>query len=137
MFIRQRFMPFFAAPAEFQSRVFEPVNGGFLNGTKSGLERGEPVVVPPVAGDGAQRAAGQLGQRVMRDGFAAVEEERDFVAAENPRERFVIIFQTADEDGAIAETVSGADKFQDFARGENGLGFGIGAGGDGDLRFEI
>ena len=127
-FVRQRFAPFFAAPAEFERGVFKPVNVGFLHGTKSGFERGEPIIVPPVECDGAQCAAGQLGQRVMRDEFAAVEEKRDFVAAENPRERFVIILQIADKDGAIAEPIPGADEFQNFARGENGLGFGIGAG---------
>ena len=73
----------------------------------------------------------------MRDGFAAVEEIGNSVAAENTRERLVIILQIADEDGAIAEPAAGTDEFQDFARGENGLGFGIGASGDGDLRFEI
>ena len=71
----------------------------------------------------------------MRDGFAAVEEKRNFVAAKNPRERLVIIFQTANENGTVTETVAGTvvmDEFQDFARGENGLGFGIGAVGDAD-----
>ena len=58
---------------------------------ESGLERGEPVVVPPVKRDGAQGVARQFGQRVMRHGFAAVEEKRDFVAAKNPRERLVVI----------------------------------------------
>ena len=64
----------------------------------------------------------------MRDGFAAVEKKRDPVAAKNPRERLVIIFQIANENGAIAKTISLADEFQNFARGENGLGFGIRAG---------
>jgi len=64
----------------------------------------------------------------MRDGFAAVEKKRDFIAAKNPRERLVITFQIADENGRVAEAVSGADEFQDFARGKNGLGLGMGAG---------
>ena len=136
-FVRQRLAPFFAAPAKFERGVFQPVNVGFGSGTKSGLKRGKPVVVPPVERDGSQYAARQFSQRVVRDGFAAVEEKWDSVAAENPSERLVIILQCADEDGVIAEPVAGADEFQDFARGENGLGFGVGAGGDGNLRFKI
>ena len=88
--------------------------------------------MPPVACNGAQRAAGEFGQRVVRDGFAAVEEERDFIAAENPRQRFVVIVEVADENGAIAESVADADEFQNLARGERGFGFGIGAGGEAD-----
>ena len=68
----------------------------------------------------------------MRGGFAAVEEKGDSVAAKFAGERLVIIFQIADEHGAIAETVSGADKFQNFARGENGLGFSVHAGNEAD-----
>ena len=136
-FVRQRLAPFFAAPAKFERGVFQPVNIGLLNRTKSGFERGKPVGMPPIKRDGSQRAAGEFGQRVVRDGFAAVEEEWNFVAAKNPRVRLVIIFQIADEDGAIAESVAGAGEFQNLARGENGLGLGIGAGGNGDLRFQI
>ncbi len=101
-------------PAEFERGVFQPVNFGFVHGRKPGLERGKPVVVPPVKRDGAERAAGQFGQRVMRDGFAPVEEERNFVAAENPRQRLVIIVEIAHQHGAVAETVSGADEVQNL-----------------------
>ena len=42
-FIRQRFAPFFAAPAEFQRGIFQPVNFRFVHWTKSGLQRGKPI----------------------------------------------------------------------------------------------
>src|ERR1017187_8149187 len=86
----QRLAPFFAAPAEFQRGIFEPGNFGFFNAGKSRLERGKPVVVPPVKGDGAERAAGEFGERVVRDGFTAVQEKRDAITAERARQRFVI-----------------------------------------------
>ena len=128
----KRFAPFFAAPAAFERVVFQPVNFGFVHGRKSGLERGEPVVVRPVERDGAERAAGQFGQRVMRDGFAAVEKEGNSVATKNPRQRLVITVEIAHEHGAIAETSARPDEFQNFARGKRRLGFGIGAGDDTD-----
>ena len=90
VFVRQRLAPFFAAPAEFERGVFQPVNFRLRHGRKSGLERGEPVVVLPVERDGAERAAGEFGERVMRDGFAAVEKKRNSVAAKRARERLVI-----------------------------------------------
>ena len=71
----------------------------------------------------------------MRDGFAAVEKERNFVAAKNACERLVIIFKIADKNRAIAETVAVADEFQNLARGENGFGFGIRASGEFETRI--
>ncbi len=87
-----------------------------------------------------KRAAGQFGERVMRDGFAAIQEKRDFVTAENARERLVITVQLPDQHGAIAKTVLllfVADKFQDFARGKHGLGFRIRAGDYANARLEF
>ena len=45
----------------------------FFHWRKPGLERGEPIVLPPVERDGAERAAGQFGERVVRDGEKAQE----------------------------------------------------------------
>ena len=83
----------------------------------------------PVARDGAERAAREFGERVMRDSLAAVEKKRNLVAAKNPRERLMVRVERADQHRAVTEPVAfvGADEFQDFARGEDGLGFGIGA----------
>ena len=72
---RQRLAPFFAAPAEFKRGILQLVDFIFFNAGESGLQRGKPVVVPPVKGDGAERAAGEFGQRVVRDGFTAVQEK--------------------------------------------------------------
>ena len=76
---------------------------------------------------------------MMRDRFAAIQKKRNSKAAKFAGERLVIFFQIADEHGAIAETISGADEFQNFARGENGLGLGVcaGNGADGVLSFEF
>ena len=127
---RQRLAPFFAAPAGFKRSIFEPVNFSFFNAGKSGLERGKPVVVPPVKSDGAERAAGEFGQRVMRDGFAPVQEKRDAITSKLACQRFVIIVKIPHEHGAVAEPRAGLDKLQDFARGKHGLGFGILTGDD-------
>ena len=89
----------------------------------------------PVARDGAERAAREFGERVMRDSLAAVEKKRNLVAAKNPCERLVMRVERADEDGAIAKPISGADEFQDFARGENRLGLGVRTRNDTNRRF--
>src|SRR5208282_3996053 len=75
----QGLTPFFAAPAEFKRGIFDPVNFGFFNAGKSSLERGKPVVVLPIEGGRPKRATGEFGQRVMGDGFAAVQEKRDAI----------------------------------------------------------
>src|ERR1039458_9982730 len=95
VFVRQRLAPFFAAPAEFKRGIFQPVNFRFGYGRESGFERGEPIITLPVEGDGAERVAREFGERVMCDAFAAVEKKRNFVAAENARERLVIFFLSA------------------------------------------
>ena len=122
---RQRFAPFFAAPAEFERGIFEPVNFDFFNAGKSGLERGKPVVVRPVKGDRAECAASEFGQRVMGDGFAAIQEKRDAITTKRARQRFVITVEVPHQHGAVAEPRAGLNKFQDFARGERRFGFGI------------
>src|ERR1035438_8542754 len=93
---------------------------------------GSGSFLSPVEGDGAERVAREFGERVMCDAFAAVEKKRNFVAAENARERLVIAVKLADEHRAVAEAVAGADKFQDFARGKHSLGFGIRTGDEAD-----
>ena len=70
-----RFLPFCAVPAAGERFIFKPVNFGFVHGGKSGLERGKPIIRRPVERDGAERAAGQFGERVVRNGFAPVEKE--------------------------------------------------------------
>ena len=127
-FIRQRFAPFLPAPAEFERGVFQPVNFGFGHRRKAGLERGKPVVLPPVKRDGAERAPRQLGERVMRHGLAAVEKERNAVTMKRACQRFVIGVEIADEHGTLAETPAVAGEFQNFPRGEGGFGLSIGAG---------
>ena len=121
---RQRFAPFFAAPAEFKRGIFEPVNFGFVNAGESGLERGKPVVVRPVESDRAQRAAGKFSEWVMGDGFAAIQEKRDTITTKPARQRFVIIVKVPHQHGAVAEPRASPDKFQNFARGKDGLGLG-------------
>src|ERR1017187_7719523 len=95
--IRQGFAPFFAAPAEFKRGIFEPVNFSFFNAGKPGLERGKPVVVPPVKSDGVKRAAGEFGQRVVRNGFAPVQEKRDAITTKRARQRLVITVEVPHE----------------------------------------
>jgi hypothetical protein len=71
----------------------------------------------------------------MRHEFPTVEKEWYAVSAKCAFQRFVIAIETAHEYGGIAEAVAGAvvmDEFQNFARGENGLCLGIGAGGKAD-----
>ena len=60
--------------------VLELINLLLLSGHQAGLKGCKPVIAQPAKGHRAQRAARQLGQRVMRHRLAAVEEERDFVA---------------------------------------------------------
>ena len=127
---RQRFAPFFAVPAEFKCGIFEPVNFGFFNAGKSGLERGKPVGVRPIEGDGAEGAAGEFRQRVVGNGFAAIQEKRDAVTAKHTRQRFVITVEAPHLHRAVAKSRAGADKSQDFARGKRGLGFRIRTDGD-------
>jgi hypothetical protein len=110
-FVRQRFAPLFPAPAELQCGIFERVNGVLRHRRKPGLERGEPVVRLPFESDGAERAASQLGQRVVSDGFTAVEKKRNPVAMKRPSERLVICVEIANEHGTVAEPVAGADEF--------------------------
>ena len=90
-----------AGPAVAQGFVFERVERGFIVGDKSGFERAKPVFTPPAERGGAQGEAGQFGERVVRDGFAAVEEEGNLVAAKSAFERAMIGVETADDDGAM------------------------------------
>ena len=122
-------------PAAGERLVFQPVNFSFVHRRKTRLERGKPVIGRPVERDRAERAAGQFSQRVMRHEFPPVEKERNPVTAKHAFQRFVITVEAAHEHGGIAEAVAGAvvmDEFQNLARGENGLGLGIGAGGKAD-----
>ena len=108
----QRFAPGFAAPAVFEGAVFQVVDLVFSDREEAAFERGEPVIVLPVAGDGAEGVAGEFGERVMCDVFAAVEKERDAVTPAGAGERLVMGLEIAHEDGAVAETVfTIADEF--------------------------
>ena len=81
---------------------------------KSRLSARRTNLVPPANGNGAQRAAGQFGERVMRDGFAPVEKKWNAVAPENPRQRLVIIVKAANEHGAVAETFAARGRISKF-----------------------
>ena len=126
-------LPHGTFPAPGERLVFEPVEPGFLDGHQAAFERGKKIFVFPVEGGDAQGAARQFGQRVMRDGFAAVEKERDVVAGEDALQNFVIAFERAEDHGGVAETSAVADEAQDLARGERGLGIGVGAGGGAEV----
>ncbi|HEU5397239.1 MAG TPA: hypothetical protein VFV81_08725, partial [Verrucomicrobiae bacterium] len=128
-FQRERLAPFFPAPAEFQRGILQAVDFGVADAAEPGFQGGKPVVVLPVEGNQADSAAGQFGERVMGDGFAAVEEEGNTVSAEGSRERFMVRLEVAHQKRAIAPTVSGPDKAQDLARGKNCFGIRIGARG--------
>ena len=121
----QRLPPGCARPAVFQCGGFEQINLLIADPGQSGLERAEPVVTRPVEGDDAQREAGQLRQRVMRDRFALVEEERNFVTVKYAAERVFMGVQCAQQHGAISETSTSADVLKNFARGTDRLGFGV------------
>src|ERR1041385_8866131 len=83
--------------------------------------------------DGAQGAAGKFGERVMGDGFTAIEEEGNAVAMKDAAQWFMRIFHRAHENSGFAKAASGANEFEDFASGEDGFGFGVGAFNDTDL----
>ena len=63
----------------------------------------------------------------MRDWLTAVEEEGNAVAREDTAERGVMVVERAENDGAFTEAPAAADVAEDFAGGEGGLGFGVGA----------
>ena len=86
-----------------------------------------------------QDAAGQLGERVMRHVFAAVQKERNFVTAKRPRNGLMIHLQVANQHGTVPETVGVllAHELQQRPRREDRFGFGIGTGGYGKVRGKI
>src|SRR5271156_4038121 len=73
----------------------------------------------------------------MGDAFAAIKEKWNLVTVKNSRKRFVVIVQMADDDRAIAKTISVANKFQNLACGKNGLGLGVCANAQGDGRWKL
>ena len=133
----KRFAPLRAVPAARERLVFEPVNFRLVHGQKPGLERGEPIIMQPFQRDGAEGAAGQFGKRVMDNGFAPVEEKRNFVAAKHACQRFVIIVEISHQHGGVAKTSAAANEAQNLARGKRGLGLGICTNGQGDCRLPI
>ena len=111
-------------PAAREGFVFEPVNLRLGHGGKAGLERTEPVPVPPVQGDGAEGAAGEFRQRVVRDGFPAVQEKRQVVIPEGAGQGLVAALEAAHEHGAIAKAPAAAHELPDGAGRQHGLGLG-------------
>ncbi len=106
----QRFVPLFSAPAKFERSVLQRVNGFFLHRGKASLECGEPVILPPVKGNGAQRAAREFGERVMGGGFPAVQKERNCVTTKFSCKRLMAAIQIPDNHSAITKTISGTDE---------------------------
>ena len=129
-----RLLPYRALPAARERFVFETVDFQFRSRNQAGLQGGEPIVVRPLIDNRPQRAAREFGERVMRNGFAAIEKKRNFVTRKDALQRLVIFLEIANEHGGIAKTILGfigarrADEFQNFTRGEDGFGVGVGAG---------
>src|SRR5581483_9314546 len=92
-----------ALPTAGQRFVLEAVDFLLRGGDEAGLQRGEPILMDPRRNHRAQRVARQLGERMVRDRFAAIEEERDFVAREYAGERVVIRLERTREHGDLAE----------------------------------
>ncbi len=126
----ERLVPVRAVPAVGERKVFQPVNVLVVIVDKTGLQRAEPVVELPAIGKRAQGEARQLRKRVVRDWLAAVEEEGDAEAREDAAQRGVMVIKGAEDDGAVAEASACADVAEDFASGEDGFGFGVGAEGE-------
>ena len=121
-------MPHAAFPAASECEIFQPINFRIGHGNKTGLERAEPFVVPPVEGQCAQGETRQFGERVMRHRFASVHEERDFIATKRAVERGLMRVERAHDHGALTIATAVADMAQNFARGKDRLGFSIGTG---------
>ena len=128
------FEPLRAAPAVGEGMVFQPVNVGVAVVGEAGLERAKKIVGLPAVGERAQGEARQLGERVVSDGLAAVEEEGNAVAREHTAQRSVMVIERAEDDGAVAEASVRADVAEDFAGGMGGFSLGVGADGEAKCR---
>src|SRR5205807_490275 len=114
-------------PAARQRFGFQLVNFSFLGGDQSGLERREPIITLPFPRDGAQGAAGQFGQRMVRDRFPAIEKKRNFVAGEYSLKSMIVRVEAPDQDAHLAITSTAPDMPQNFARGKRYFAFRLGA----------
>ena len=126
-----------ALPTAFETGVFELVNGVFFDGNQAGLERSEPILVPPLKSDRAQCAPGKLREGVMRDRFPAVEEKGNLVAGENSQQLLVVTVKRADQHGGLAEPPPGAYVLEYFSRSQLDFGLRIDASGQSQTRRDL
>ena len=106
-------------PATRQRLVFQPVDFEIRHAGQPALEQAKPVLLLPAERDRAHRVAGQFGERVVRDGFATVEEERDFVACENATQDVLIRLKLPQQHRHVAKASARSDVPENFARGES------------------
>src|SRR5690606_9562582 len=92
---------------------------------EAGFQRAEPIIVFPAECGQTQRAAGQFRERVMRGGFAAVDEKWNFVTRKNPAQRIVITLEPPKQNSRFAKTSAAANEPQNFMRGQGRFRFGI------------
>lgn len=117
-----------SVPAAGEGEVFpgiDPVRG---DRGQAGLEHGEPILRGPVEGGQAEGAAGQFRDRMMGEGFPAIDEDGDVEPAQHaPPDRGVGIERSQQHRG-VPVAAAPAHVPADFPRRHHRLAFGVAAG---------